>query len=81
MIQAHGRGVARYEFNMTVDLRLEKYFRFSFGTVRLMADVFNLFNQHLATAESPWTTPEFPLRFATDIQSPRTWRLGLHIEF
>ncbi|MBN1938662.1 MAG: hypothetical protein JW843_03685, partial [Candidatus Aminicenantes bacterium] len=81
MIQAHPRGVARYEYNMTVDLRLEKYFRFSFGTVRFMADVFNLFNQNLATAESEWTRPEFPLRYATDIQSPRTFRLGLNFEF
>ncbi len=76
MIQAHPRGVARYEFNMTVDLRLEKYFRMSFGTIRLMADVFNLFNQNLSTSESEWTRPEFPLRYATDIQSPRTFRLG-----
>lgn len=81
MIQAHPRGVARYEFNMTVDLRLEKYVRLSFGTIRLMADIFNLFNQNLATAESEWTRPEFPLRYATDIQSPRTMRLGLSFEF
>jgi len=81
MIQAHPRGVARYEFNMTVDFRLEKYFRASFGTIRLMADVFNLFNQNLATAESEWTRPEFPLRYATDIQSPRTFRLGVNVEF
>jgi len=81
LIQAHPRGVARYEFNMTVDLRLEKLFRFSFGTIRLMADVFNLFNQNLATEEGAWTGPDFPRRFATDIQSPRTFRLGLNIEF
>ena len=81
LIQAHPRGVARYEFNMTVDLRAEKAVRFSFGTVRLLFDVFNLFNQHLATEESPWTLPTFPLRFATDIQSPRVFRLGLNFEF
>ncbi len=81
LIQAHARGVARHEFNMTVDLRAEKYFRFSFGTIRLLFDVFNLFNQNLATAESPWTLPTFPLRYATDIQSPRVFRLGLNFEF
>jgi hypothetical protein len=80
-IQAHPRGVARYEFNMTVDLRLEKRFRFSFGTIRLLADVFNVFNQNLALAESEWTGPEFPSRFATEIQSPRIFRLGLNLEF
>jgi len=81
LIQAHPRGVARYEFNMTVDLRAEKDIRFSFGTLRLLFDVFNLFNQHLATEESPWTLPTFPLRYATDIQSPRVFRLGLNFEF
>lgn len=81
LIQAHPRGVARYEFNMTVDLRAEKFVRFSFGTIRLLFDVFNLFNQHLATEESPWTLPTFPLRYATGIQSPRILRLGLHFRF
>ncbi|MHB8054429.1 MAG: carboxypeptidase regulatory-like domain-containing protein [Candidatus Aminicenantales bacterium] len=81
LIQAHARGIARHEFNMTVDLRAEKYFRFSFGTLRLLFDVFNLFNQSLATAESPWTLPSFPKRYATDIQSPRVFRLGLNFEF
>lgn len=81
IIQAHARGVARYEFNMTADLRLEKYFSLSFGTVRLIFDVFNLFNMHQATGESEWTRPEFPLRAATDIQSPRVFRLGFDFEF
>jgi hypothetical protein len=80
-IQAHPRGVARYEFNMTVDVRLEKRFRLPFGTLHLLADVFNLFNQHLATEENEWTRPEFPLRAASEIQSPRVWRLGLNLEF
>jgi hypothetical protein len=79
---AFPRGVARYEFNMTVDVRLEKRFRLGrAGLLRLMVDVFNLFNQHLATEESPWTNDAFPLRFATEIQSPRVARLGLKFEF
>jgi len=81
MIQAHARGVARYEFNMTADIRLEKYFPLSFGTVRLLFDVFNLFNMHQATEESEWTRTEFPSRYATDIQSPRVFRLGFKFEF
>jgi hypothetical protein len=81
-IMAHPRGDARYEFNMTADARIEKRFRLGRrGTVRLMADVFNLFNQHLATAESAWTNPAFPLRYATEIESPRVARLGLNFEF
>jgi hypothetical protein len=47
----------------------------------MMADVFNVFNQNLALAESEWTGPEFPSRFATEIQSPRIWRIGLNLEF
>jgi hypothetical protein len=81
LIQAHPRGVARYEFNMTVDLRLEKKVRLAGTTLRLLVDVFNAFNQNLATTESPWTSPEFPLRFATEVQSPRVWRVGLNFEF
>ncbi|MBM3293601.1 MAG: hypothetical protein FJY82_03665 [Candidatus Aminicenantes bacterium] len=81
-VLAFPRGVARYEFNMTVDLRLEKRIRLGrAGTLRFLADVFNLFNQHLATEESPWTNDNFPLRFATEIQPPRVARLGLTYSF
>lgn len=81
-VMAFPRGVARYEFNMTVDVRLEKRIRLGrAGTLRLMVDVFNLFNQHLATEESGWTNDAFPLRFATEIESPRVARLGLNFEF
>ncbi|MGB8951303.1 MAG: carboxypeptidase-like regulatory domain-containing protein [Candidatus Aminicenantales bacterium] len=80
-IQAHPRGIARYEFNMNVDIRLEKSFVLSKGTLRILLDGFNIFNQHQATAENEWTSPEFPLRFATEIQSPRVVRIGLTYEF
>ncbi len=81
-IQAHARGVARYEYNMTVDARLEKSVILGRGgSIRLLVDVFNLFNQHLATEESEWTGPAFPLRYATEIQSPRVIRGGIQISF
>lgn len=81
-IMAHARGVARYEFNMTVDTRLEKSIRLGRGgSLRLLADVFNVFNQGLATEESEWTGPAFPLRYATRIQSPRVIRAGVQISF
>jgi len=81
-IQAHARGVARYEYNMTVDARLEKTIGIGRGgSVRLLLDVFNLFYQHLATEESEWTSPLFPLRYATEIQSPRLIRGGVQIAF
>jgi hypothetical protein len=80
-IQAHPRGVARYEYNRTVDLRLEKIIRFKKSRVRVILDGFNILNRGLATEENEWTGPEFPLRFATEIQSPRVFRLGVVYEF
>ena len=80
-IMVHPRGIARYEFNMTHDLRLQKSFRIGRTALRVILDGFNVFNQHLATEENEWTGPDFPLRFATEIQSPRVFRLGLSYEF
>jgi len=80
-IQAFYRGQARYEYNMTVDVRLEKDFSIGPSRLRLILDGFNIFNQSLATAENEWTGPEFLLRFATEVQSPRVFRIGVAYEF
>lgn len=80
-IMAHPRGVARYEYNRTVDIRLEKDFALGLTRLRLIIDGFNIFNRSLATQENEWTGPDFVLRFATEIQSPRMFRLGLGFEF
>ena len=80
-IQAHPSGVARYEFNSTVDLRLEKRFHLGSSMLRFILDGFNVLNLGLATQQSEWTGPEFPLRNATEIQSPRVLRLGISYEF
>ncbi len=80
-IMAHPRGVARYEYNRTVDVRIEKAFALGPTRLRLMLDGFNIFNRNLATQENEWTGPDWPLRFATEIQSPRLFRLGLAFEF
>lgn len=81
IIQAHPRGVARYEYNRTLDIRLERPLNFGQTRMRIILDAFNLLNRNLATEENEWTGPEFPLRFATEIQSPRVFRLGLVLEF
>jgi len=81
IIQAHPRGVARYEYNRTVDLRLEKSIPLRRGEIRIILDGFNVLNRGLATEENEWTGPEFPLRYATEIQSPRVFRLGLVYAF
>jgi len=80
-IQAHPRGVSRYEFNLTVDIRIEKIFNWGKGRFRIILDGFNILNASQATEENEWTGPEYPLRFATEIQSPRIFRLGLAYEF
>ncbi len=81
IIQAHPRGVARYEYNRTLDIRLERPLNFGLTQMRIILDAFNIINRNLATEENEWTGPEFPLRFATEIQSPRVFRLGLVVEF
>jgi hypothetical protein len=41
---AHYRGNARYEFNMTVDVRAEKSFSVGQGVARIFAEGYNIFN-------------------------------------
>lgn len=80
-IQAHPRGVSRYEYNRTVDVRIEKKFSVNGNHIRLILDCFNLLNRALATEENPWTGPDYPLRYPNEIQSPRVFRLGLSYDF
>jgi hypothetical protein len=80
-IQAHPRGVSRYEYSRTVDIRLEKILNLGKARMRIILDGFNILNRGLATEENEWTGPEYPLRYATEIQSPRVFRLGLSYEF
>jgi hypothetical protein len=80
-IQSFPRGVARYEFNMTVDLRLEKEIGLGRAKGRVFLDGYNIFNWAMATEENEWTGPEFPLRYATEVQPPRVFRIGISYEF
>lgn len=80
-IQAFPRGIARYEFNMTADARLEKTIAAGNWKFQFFLEGYNLFNQHLATEENEWTSDLFPLRYATEIQPPGVFRLGLKVEF
>jgi hypothetical protein len=80
-IDANPRGLSRYEYNRTVDIRIEKIFTLQRGMLRVILDGFNIINRNLATEENEWTSPEYPLRYATEIQSPRVFRVGLAYEF
>jgi hypothetical protein len=80
-IQANPRGTSRYEYNMTTEFRVEKTISIRKSRLKLILDGFNLFNRNLATRENEWTVPNYGLRYATEIQSPRVFRLGLAYEF
>jgi hypothetical protein len=80
-IQAHTRGAVRYEFNLNLDIRIEKAFNLGKGKFKIILDGFNMLNSHLATRESPWTGSMFGARNATEIMSPRVFRLGVAYDF
>jgi hypothetical protein len=80
-VQAYDRGRTRYEFNMTVDARLEKIFSLGRAGARIFIEGYNIFNWANATAENEWTGPEFGLRYAVEVESPRVCRLGISYEF
>jgi len=81
-IQANPRGASRYEYNRTIDVRIEKILRWGDSTrLRFILDGFNILNRGLATKENEWSRPEYPERHATEIQSPRIFRMGLAFEF
>jgi hypothetical protein len=80
-VQAFYRGQARYEFNMTVDLRVETAIAVGRSRARFFVDAYNIFDWALATEENEWSGPEFTLRYATEVQSPRVVRVGIRYEF
>jgi len=80
-IQTHTRGSVRYEFNLNLDIRLEKTFRLGNGKFRFILDGFNMLNSNLSTKENEWTGPKFKDRYATEILSPRVFRLGVAYDF
>ena len=72
----------RTEFNLNVDLRIEKGFAFrGKQSLSLLLDVFNLLNANKKTHENELTGPFFSERIALEFQSPRVLRLGLRYDF
>ena len=80
-VQAFYRGQARYEFNMTIDGQVQKSFSWGKTRLRLILECYNIFNWALATEENEWSGQDFTLRKATEVQSPRVFRLGISYEF
>ncbi len=80
-IQTAPRGVARYSFNQTLDIRIEKGFGLGGGRLKFILDGFNILNLALDTEEDYWTGPDYPERHPTEIQLPRVFRLGVAYAF
>jgi hypothetical protein len=71
----------RVEYNLTIDLGIEKTFLVSGRRVKVRVDVFNVLNQDKNTAENDLSGDNFQSRVPLATQAPRVFRAGLHYEF
>jgi hypothetical protein len=71
------QGGHRVEFNLTVDLGIEKTFRVGDDRVGVRLDVFNLLNTNNNTRENDLSGPNFQARIPLEIEAPRVFRLGM----
>jgi len=73
-IFAEKRGTYRYDTSKTLDLRLEKTFKFRKFKVGLLMDIFNVFNEGVIDSV---TTINTNFGSPLSITAPRTFRAGL----
>ena len=71
----------RVEYNLTVDLGIEKTFFISGRRLMARIDVFNLLNQDKNTRENDLSGDSFQARVPLEIQAPRVFRAGVRYEF
>jgi outer membrane receptor protein involved in Fe transport len=71
----------RVEYNLTVDLGIEKTFFVSGRRLMVRVDVFNLLNQDKNTLENDLSGDNFHTRVPLGTQAPRVFRAGLRYEF
>ncbi len=74
-------GGHRPEFNLAVGLRASRDFEIGPGTLRLVADIFNLPNLGLHLREHDLTGRGFKERLPVAIQPPRFLRFGCEFRF
>jgi hypothetical protein len=67
----------RVEFNLTLDLGIEKTFPLGDGRIGVRLDVFNLLNTNNNTRENDLSGPDFQARIPLEIEAPRVFRLGM----
>jgi hypothetical protein len=70
-------GGHRVEFNLTLDLGIEKTLRLGDGRIGVRLDVFNLLNTNNNTRENDLSGPNFQARIPLEIEAPRVFRLGI----
>jgi hypothetical protein len=75
------QGGHRVEFNLTVDLGIEKTFRVGDERIGVRLDVFNLLNTNNNTRENDLSGPNFNARIPLEIEAPRVFRLGMKWRF
>lgn len=77
------RGTYRYPSMHTLELRVEKFFRLGDIRVGALADIFNAFNDDTVTEFETQQNPfsDYQFGYVWGIRSPRTFRLGLRVEF
>jgi len=73
-------GGHRVEFNLTLDVGLEKTFCLGDERLGVRLDVFNLLNTNNNTRESDLSGPNFQARIPLELQTPRVIRLGVKYE-
>jgi hypothetical protein len=71
----------RTEYNLTVDVRWSRTFRFSHYRADFLLDVYNLLNQAHAFAEADITSPNHLWRIPLQFQAPRSLELGLRLSW
>ncbi len=74
-------GGHRTEFQLTLDLRVSRSFQLPVGTLRALADIFNLSNASYNLVERDWSSTDFSRRLPVAIQPPRFVRVGLEYSF
>ncbi|MEK6572133.1 MAG: TonB-dependent receptor, partial [Bacteroidota bacterium] len=75
------QGGHRVEFNLTLDVGIEKVVLFGEQRIGVRLDIFNLLNCNNNTRESDLSGPKFESRLPLEIQAPRVLRLGVKYEF
>ena len=78
-VQAIPNGRSRFTYTLTVDARAEKGFAAGRTRVSFVAESFNLLNTANEVEEDVVSGPAF--RTTTTVQPPRSFRLGMRLDF